>query len=62
MNIVESGDELISGGGIFGGTSSFFREMKHFGVRVNYVETDRVENFAKTICRSLSTARSRRRV
>ena len=49
MNIIESGDEIISGGGIFGGTSSFFRELKHFGVRVNYVETDRVENFAELI-------------
>lgn len=46
LNVVESGDEIISSGGLFGGTSNFFRELKSFGVCVRYVKENRVENFA----------------
>lgn len=49
LNIVETGDEIISSGGLFGGTSNFFRELKSFGVNVRYVNENRVENFAKLI-------------
>ena len=31
--VVEVGDEIISSGGLFGGTSDFFRELKSFGVK-----------------------------
>lgn len=49
MNLVGCGDEIISGGGLFGGTSAFFRELKDFGVVVRYVTENRVENFAELI-------------
>lgn len=49
LNIVETGDEIISGGGLFGGTSNFFRELKSFGVKVRYVNENRVENFAELL-------------
>ena len=46
LNVVESGDEIISSGSLFGGTSNFFRELKSFGVCVRYVKENRAENFA----------------
>lgn len=49
LNVVESGDEIISSGGLFGGTSDFFRELKSFGVKVRYVKENRVEKFAELI-------------
>lgn len=49
LNILQSGDEIISSGGVFGGTSGFFRELKNFGVTVRYVTENRAENFAKLI-------------
>lgn len=49
LNIVETGDEIISSGGLFGGTSNFFRELKGFGVKVRYVNENRVENFAELL-------------
>lgn len=57
LNVVESGDEIISSGGLFGGssgglfggTSDFFRELKSFGVKVRYVKENRIEKFAELI-------------
>lgn len=49
LNVVEVGDEIISSGGLFGGTSALFRELKDFGVKVRYVKENRVEEFAKLI-------------
>lgn len=49
MNIVEVGDEIISSAGLFGGTNDLFRELKNFGIKVNYVTENRVENFASLL-------------
>ncbi len=49
LNIVESGDEIIANGGLFGGTSEFFKELKNFNVNVKYVAENRIKNFAKLI-------------
>ena len=49
MNIVESGDEIVSSSGLFGGTSAFFNEIKSFGVNVKYVLENHVDNFEKLI-------------
>lgn len=49
MNVVEAGDEIISSGGIFGGTSNFFRELQTFGVKINLIDEISVENFSKKI-------------
>lgn len=46
MNILAAGDEIISSGSLFGGTSALFRDLKDFGVKVRYVTENRVENFA----------------
>ena len=45
MNIVESGDEIVSSSGLFGGTSAFFNELKSFGVKIKYVNENRPESF-----------------
>ena len=49
LNIVESGDEIVSSGGLFGGTSAFFNELKSFGVNVKYVSENLLENFESLI-------------
>ena len=49
MNVVEVGDEIIAGSGLFGGTGAFFRELKSFGVNVKYVVENQVGNFEALI-------------
>ncbi|SHI29417.1 O-acetylhomoserine aminocarboxypropyltransferase/cysteine synthase family protein [Clostridium intestinale] len=39
MNIVESGDEIISSSGLFGGTYTLFRNLKSYGIKTNFLET-----------------------
>ena len=41
MNLVHSGAEIISSPALFGGTLEIFSELRHFGVRVIYI--DRLE-------------------
>lgn len=47
MNVVGSGDEIISNGSLFGGTSAFFDELATFGVKVRYFSTN--EDFTPLI-------------
>ena len=49
MNILESGDEIIASGGLFGGTSDLFHELKSFGINARYVDENRVEKFAELV-------------
>ena len=49
MNIVESGDEIVSNSGLFGGTNAFFNELKNFGVNVKYVSENLPKNFEMLI-------------
>lgn len=49
MNIIETGDEIISSGGLFGGTSALFRELESFGVKTNYVTENKPKNFENHI-------------
>lgn len=48
MSILSAGDEVISIGGLFGGTYSFFNEtLKRFGIKTSFFdvdEFDRIEN------------------
>lgn len=48
MSILSAGDEVISVGGLFGGTYSFFNEtLKRFGIKTSFFdvdEFDRIEN------------------
>lgn len=46
MNIVGAGDEIVTSGSLFGGTSSLFRELASYGVRVRYTDENRPDAFA----------------
>lgn len=38
LNILESGDEIIAGSGLFGGTIDLFSDLKAFGITTHFVE------------------------
>ena len=46
MNILKSGEEIISGSGIFGGTYSLFKDLENFGVATHYVNDNQISSFA----------------
>lgn len=37
LNILKSGDEVIAGSGLFGGTIDLFRDLESFGIRTRFV-------------------------
>jgi O-acetylhomoserine (thiol)-lyase len=50
LSLLESGDEIISVGGLFGGTYSFFNEtLKRFGINTTFFDVDELENIQNTI-------------
>ena len=49
MNIVKSGEEIVSGSGIFGGTYSLFKCLEEFGVTARYVKDNSLESFEACI-------------
>ncbi len=49
LNIISSGDEIVSGSGIFGGTLSFFNGLSAYGIKVNYAKENSIECFEKSI-------------
>lgn len=38
LNILQSGDEIISTASVFGGTLDLFRNLEHFGIKVRFVD------------------------
>lgn len=40
LNIVRSGDEIISTSGLYGGTIDLFRNLEAFGIKAKYVKTN----------------------
>lgn len=50
MNIVQSGDEIISSSGLFGGTYTLMRNLKDYGVDVKFLEglSEEALNYAIT--------------
>ncbi len=38
LNILEAGDEIIAGSGLFGGTIDLFSDLKAFGITTKFVE------------------------
>ena len=50
MNVVETGDEIISSSGLFGGTSALFKDLESFGVKTRYA----LENTANAFRELLS--------
>lgn len=49
MNILKSGEEIVSGSGIFGGTYSLFTNLAEFGVKTSYARDNSPESFAAII-------------
>lgn len=50
MSLVEAGDEIISIGGLFGGTYSFFSEtLNRFGVKTSFFDVDELQNIKNII-------------
>jgi O-acetylhomoserine (thiol)-lyase len=49
LNILKSGEEIVSGCGIFGGTYSLFNSLKEFGIKVRYVKDNNIESFKECI-------------
>ena len=50
MSIVSAGDEIISIGGLFGGTYALFHEtLSRFGVSTSFFDVDELENIKNTI-------------
>jgi len=50
LSLLESGDEIISIGGLFGGTYSLFNEtLKRFGISTKFFDVDELENINNAI-------------
>lgn len=49
LNILESGDEVIAGAGLFGGTIDLFGDLKAFGVTTRFVEHVTADEIAEQI-------------
>jgi O-acetylhomoserine (thiol)-lyase len=49
LNILKSGEEVISGSGIFGGTYSLFHCFEDFGIKAVYAKDNRVESFEELL-------------
>lgn len=49
LNILRSGDEIVSGSGIFGGTHSLFSGLEDFGVTARYAKDSKIESYEKCI-------------
>lgn len=45
LNILSQGDEILASGGLYGGTSSLFRDFASYGIGVRYAAGERVEDF-----------------
>ena len=49
LNIVRSGEEIVSGSGIFGGTYSLFGCFEDFGITARYAKDNSAESFEEII-------------
>ncbi len=50
MSLLEAGDEIISVGGLFGGTYSLFSEtLSRFGIRSNFFDVDELEKIQNAL-------------
>jgi len=50
MSLLETGDEIISIGGLFGGTYSLFSEtLSRFGIKTHFFDVDEFDNIQDTI-------------
>ncbi len=49
LNILQTGDEIIAGSGLFGGTIDLFKDLKPLGITTKYAEMITIENIAPLI-------------
>ena len=49
LNVLESGDEIVSSSGLFGGTSALFKDLESFGIKVRYSLEGTTEDFSKLL-------------
>ncbi len=49
VNLLRSGDEVVSGSGIFGGTYSLFKCLEDFGITARYAKDNRMKSFEECI-------------
>lgn len=49
LNILQSGDEIIAGSGLFGGTIDLFGDLEAFGIKTRFAETITAENIKPLI-------------
>lgn len=49
LNILEAGDEIIAGSGLFGGTIDLFGDLKAFGIKTRFAEAVTAEAIAPLI-------------
>ena len=50
MSLLEAGDEIISIGGLFGGTYALFNEtLRRFGITTSFFDVDEIENIQNAI-------------
>ena len=45
LNVLREGDELVASGGLYGGTSSLFRDLENYGIQVRYADGDSLAAF-----------------
>ena len=49
MNLLQSGDEVIAGSGLFGGTIDLFGDLEAYGIKTKFVKQVNVEQIGKHI-------------
>ncbi|MCX7746487.1 MAG: O-acetylhomoserine aminocarboxypropyltransferase/cysteine synthase [Clostridia bacterium] len=49
LNLLKSGEEIVSGSGIFGGTYSLFQCLEDLGITTKYAEDNRIASFEALI-------------
>ncbi len=53
LNILQSGDEIISTSSVFGGTLDLFRDLENFGIKVYFIDSITKENFDMTVTKNI---------
>ncbi|WP_434656087.1 O-acetylhomoserine aminocarboxypropyltransferase/cysteine synthase family protein [Thermoanaerobacterium thermosaccharolyticum] len=49
LNILKTGDEILSGSGIFGGTYELFKDFENFGITVKFAKDNSIDAFKRSI-------------
>lgn len=52
LNILQSGDEIISTSSVFGGTLDLFRDLENFGIKVCFIDSITKENLDMTVTKN----------